>query len=53
MPMVGDIIRFEYFYPGTIIITDGRSANAQFLKENFKRNWLYEYMKNLINTYFI
>jgi len=44
MPMVGDIIRFENFLtPGTIIITDGRSANAQFLNDNFKRNWLYEY----------
>ena len=46
MPMVGDIIKFEYFLtPGTIIITDGRSANAQFLKDNFKRNWLYDYDK--------
>ena len=47
MPMVGDIIKIEYFLtPGTIIITDGRSANAQFLKDNFKRKWIYLYDKN-------
>ena len=29
MPMVSDILKFEYFYtPGTIILIDGRSANA-------------------------
>ena len=44
MPMVGDILKFEYFLtPGTIIVTDGRTANAQFLNENFKRNWIYKY----------
>ena len=46
MPMVGDIIKFEYFSPGTIIISDGRSTNAQFLKDNFIRNWLYKYDKD-------
>jgi len=41
-PMVSDILKFEYFYnPGTIIICDGRAANAKFLKDNFKRNWKY------------
>ncbi len=46
MPMVCDILKLEYFYtPGTIILCDGRSANAKFLKDNFKRNWIY---KNLI-----
>jgi hypothetical protein len=43
MPMVTDILKFEYFYtPGTIIICDGRSANAKFLKDHFNRNWVYE-----------
>ena len=38
-----DILNFEYFYtPGTIIICDGRAANAKFLKDNFKRKWLYK-----------
>ena len=42
MPMVNDILKFENFLnPGTIILTDGRAANAYFLKNNFKRNWLY------------
>ena len=42
MPMVSDILKFEYFYtPGTIIVCDGRAANAGFLKNNFKRNWKY------------
>ena len=42
MPMVCDILKFEYFYtPGTIIVCDGRAANAKFLKDHFKRNWKY------------
>ena len=42
MPMVSDILKLEYFYtPGTIIIIDGRTANAKFIKDNFKRNWRY------------
>ncbi len=42
MPMVSDILKFEYFYtPGTIIVCDGRAANAKFLRDNFKRNWKY------------
>ena len=42
MPMVSDILKLEYFYiPGTILICDGRGANAQFLKDHFKRKWKY------------
>jgi len=42
MPMSCDILKFEYFYtPGTIIVCDGRAANAKFLKDQFKRNWRY------------
>lgn len=42
MPMVSDIIKFEYFYtPGTIIVCDGRAANAKFLRDHFKRKWKY------------
>jgi hypothetical protein len=44
MPMVCDILKFEYFLnPGTIIIVDGSGANAKFLKDHFKRKWLYKY----------
>ncbi len=43
MPMICDPLKFEYFYtPGTIILSDGRAANIKFLKDNFKRNWLYK-----------
>ena len=42
MPMASDVLKFEYFYtPGTIIVVDGRASNANFLKDNFKRNWKY------------
>lgn len=42
MPMNCDILKLEYFYtPGTIIVCDGRAANAKFLKDNFSRNWEY------------
>ena len=42
VPMVCDILKFEYFYtPGTMILCDGRGANAKFLKDNFKRKWEY------------
>jgi len=42
MPMVSDVLSFEYFFtPGTIIVLDGRTANALFLKDNFKRKWKY------------
>ena len=42
MPMLSDILKFEYFYtPGTIIVCDGRAANVKFLKDHLKRNWKY------------
>ena len=43
MPMVSDILKIEYFLtPGTIILTDGRGANAAFLRDNLARNWEYK-----------
>jgi hypothetical protein len=43
MPMACDILKIEYFLtPGTIIIIDGRAANAKFLKDHFKRKWIYK-----------
>lgn len=42
MPMSCDLLKIENFLiPGTIILTDGRTANARFLKNNFQRNWKY------------
>jgi len=43
-PMSGDILAFEHFlHPGTLIIVDGRTANARFLKSNLQRKWCYSY----------
>lgn len=40
MPMSSDILLIEHFLtPGTIILIDGRTANARFLKANFQRSW--------------
>jgi hypothetical protein len=44
LPMAADLVRLEpHLWPGTTIVTDGRGANARFLKNNFVRNWDYEY----------
>ncbi len=38
--MSGDLLRLEpTFVPGLMIIVDGRTNNARFLKNNFQRNW--------------
>ncbi len=44
MPMSADILRFEFFLePGTLILVDGRTQNASFLKAYLKRSWAYEH----------
>ena len=44
LPMSGDILSFEYFLlPGTLIVVDGRTSNAIFLKNNLQRDWKYYY----------
>jgi hypothetical protein len=44
MPMSSDILIFEHFLnPGTIILVDGRTANARFLQKNLQRNWFYQF----------
>ena len=53
MPMVSDILKFEYFLiPGTIIISDGRAANVKFLRDFFRRNWIYKYDKKSDQHFF-
>jgi hypothetical protein len=53
MPMMCDILKFEHFLtPGTIIVTDGRTANARFLKTNFQRNWKHLHLKLNDQHYF-
>ena len=42
LPMSGDLLTVEnWLWPGTIIVVDGRGANAAFLRDNFQRNWNY------------
>ena len=42
LPMACDLIKIEHFLlPGTLIVVDGRTANARFLKTNFQRNWAH------------
>ncbi len=53
MPMVGDLIKVEHFLtPGTIIVSDGRAANAKFLKDNFQRKWIYNNQSNYDQHFF-
>ena len=54
MPMNSDILKIEHFLtPGAIILVDGRTSNANFLKNNFKRNWLYNRDKIRDHSIFI
>jgi hypothetical protein len=44
MPMSADILRVEFFLePGTLIVVDGRTANARFLRAYLKRSWAYKH----------
>ena len=44
LPMASDILKIEHFLlPGTLILVDGRTANARFLKANLQREWRYEH----------
>ena len=50
---MSDILLIEYYLiPGTILLIDGRGANAQFLLDNFKRKWRYKYFKYFDKHYF-
>ncbi len=53
MPMSADILVFEHFLqPGTLIVVDGRTANARFLKSNLQRNWAYLHLPDKDQHYF-
>jgi hypothetical protein len=44
LPMSCDLLKIEHFLlPGTIVLVDGRTANARVLRANFQRNWLYQH----------
>jgi hypothetical protein len=47
LPMAADILMLEPFLlPGTLIVVDGRTANARFIKNNLQRNWEYTHYPN-------
>lgn len=47
LPMSADLLLLEPFLlPGTLIIVDGRTANARFLRNNFQRPWRYAHHMN-------
>jgi len=53
MPMSADILAIEHFLlPGTLIVTDGRTANARFLKTNLQRDWIYHHDRDSDQHYF-
>lgn len=44
LPMSADLLMLEPFLlPGTLIVVDGRTANARFLRNNFQRPWRYHH----------
>jgi hypothetical protein len=44
LPMSADILTIEHFLlPGTLIVVDGRTANARFLKTNLQRDWVHHH----------
>jgi hypothetical protein len=53
LPMSGDILTIEHFLlPGTLIVVDGRTANARFLKTNLQRDWSYFHHEDFDQHYF-
>lgn len=53
LPMVGDLLAIEHFLlPGTLIVVDGRSANARFMKSNFQRDWSHHYVREYDQHFF-
>ncbi len=53
LPMSADILVMEPFLlPGTLIVVDGRTANARFLSNNLQRKWEYlHHEKEDIHTF--
>lgn len=53
VPMAADILAFEHFLaPGTLVIVDGRTANARFLKCNLQRDWAYQFSPEMDQHFF-
>jgi len=53
LPMTGDVLLLEHFFlPGTLLVSDGRTANARFVKANLQRDWNYCYDEEVDQHYF-
>lgn len=53
LPMAADILGFEHFLlPGTLIVVDGRTANARFLRANLQREWDYLHLAEYDQHFF-
>ena len=51
--MSADILTIENFLlPGTLIVVDGRTANAIFIKNNLQRDWEYSYSEKFDQHFF-
>lgn len=54
MPMSCDLLKIEHFLtPRTIIVIDGRTANARFIKNNLQRSWDYKYCSDRDQHFFL
>ena len=53
LPMAADILAIEHFLlPGTLVVVDGRTANARFIKANLQREWSYMHSQIYDQHYF-
>ncbi|MEK9652318.1 MAG: hypothetical protein VW437_00965 [Betaproteobacteria bacterium] len=53
LPMSADVLAMEHFLaPGTLIVVDGRGANARFIHANLQRRWLYSYVAEYDQHFF-
>ena len=54
MPMMCDILKIEHFLiPKTIIVVDGRTSNARFMRCNLQRQWQYKHCKIRDQHFFV
>lgn len=44
LPMAADLLPLEYhLLPGTLVLFDGRTSNARFVKDHFQRRWAFHH----------
>lgn len=54
MPMSADILRIEHFLQsGTMVLFDGRSANAKFFELNVQKKWKKYHSKSFDQTLYV